>query len=257
MLIQWLSISQPIQSPSARFSVFRFSEYSEKSVGISELKKDFIRMTANMESIKKAANEIGFKKSYSFFVAEAQPTTENMIKGRFGEVLFAGILEDFYGYIIPVYKLRYNTTANQSQTGTDILGIKMNGDEIAEVCFIESKLRIPATKKILSQAFVQLMKDQTTNIPEIFRFVINRLYERDDKLATQLLRHIIERTKSKKDIFRIGTVFEKDTFHKDSFVNLHNDMEGFSVNLNLDLVDILQLNDFINDLYEEIGEKNE
>lgn len=256
MLMQWLAISQPIKSPSDRFSVFDFSEYNKKSIGIHEMKEDFIRTTANMESVKKAAQEIGFEKSYSFLVTEAQPTSENMIKGRFGEVLFTGILEDFYDYAIPIYKLRYNATANHSQTGTDILGIKIKDGEIFEVCFVESKLRIPPTKKILSQAFDQLMKDQTKDIPEIFRFVLNRLLEHDDALATPLLRHISERTKSNKDFFRIGAVFEKDTLPNDAFNNLHEDMEGFSVNLHLDLVGIKKLNNFINDLYKEIGVNN-
>ena len=82
------------------------------------------------------------------------------------------------------------------------------------------------------------------------------MLEQNNEITIPLLKYLSERIKSSKDVFRIGVVFEKGTLPADSFSNLHEDMKGFSVKLNLDLVSIKQLNSLINDLYKKLRENN-
>ena len=187
-------------------------------------------------------------------IAKHLPTNDKMRKGDFGEALTNAILEQFDGYVIPVPKLRFKLTKNQSLPGTDTLAFKVDHDhKIIEVCYVESKLRCAVDYRAAIDAYDQLQDDYSNILPAILQFTVQRLYERNDILFDSFAAYIAARNDTADmDSFRIGLHWENAEWREQVLVNL----EGHNIilpNLSLHYVRVNGLLPLIQQLYSELG----
>jgi hypothetical protein len=123
-------------------------------------------------------------------------------RGDFGEAIAAQYLKEVEQYHIPVIKLRFKMSTNQTLPGTDCIAIKVNNGQLEEVCYVESKLRTTLDLSVAISGASQLKKDAETAIPEILTFIVRRMTENQDPHRALIEQYIFSRD-NKIDTFKL------------------------------------------------------
>ena len=192
-----------------------------------------------------------WKKIYTTFVIESQPSHDNLKKGKFGEIFHGQILEEFYNYVIPVKKFQYQFNRNQSLTGTDIIVIKIKEAKITEICYVETKLRTSSDYSAISEAYDEIIQSKGSSMDSTLKFILKELYKTDKILHSQLTEFIGEMTHD--DKFRIGAIFEKKIWRQRYIEKLNDCMQELDLDLTVDIVKINNLKELVNNSYKAIG----
>jgi hypothetical protein len=130
-------------------------------------------------------------------------------RGEFGETIAAAILEEIEGWRVPIPKLRYQIDPTQTQPGTDLLAVQMDGPAIVGLHFAESKLRSGADNRAAVAAHGQLAEDQKRGFADILVFVLARLLERNSELADPLERYLAGRSPGDRGTYGIFLTFDE------------------------------------------------
>ena len=114
------------------------------------------------------------------------PKAENIKKGNLGEIVLIEYLKASRGFEPIVHKLQYNTNADSSMKGDDVLMFNTK-DLFSEVIYGECKFRSTPSKKVVDD----IVKNQegAKRLPASLEFVANVL---DDKSDTELADSITE-----------------------------------------------------------------
>lgn len=256
MLSSWLKSTERNSPAFTKFTINDIIEHGNKNDDPikSYLKSLFMNNTTNHQLFEKIAKKWGYESTYKSFFQSSQPTKPRLAKGRFGEILLAGILSEFFGYVIPVHKLAYTLARNESPHATDIFAIKFNGNQIVEVCYVESKLRIKKDSRALVLAYEQLMKDQNEDVPIIIKFVMNVLEDKNEgALLDSLISYFSPQNSSRiNDTFCIGAIYDNNTWEESSLDLLHRNMDN-EKKFYIDVVKIADLETYLKEYYDFIG----
>ena len=143
MLNKWLQCSERNPRPYSLFVVIDVEEIAALSLQISEeLLKLLTASKFDPEFLKTVAQRLGWQNVNNSIINKQVPKQVKIKRGQFGEALINAIFQEFYGYKIPVPKLRFRITSDQNLPATDTVALKINDQgAITEVCFVESKLR--------------------------------------------------------------------------------------------------------------------
>ena len=168
-----------------------------------------------------AAQEMGWENVSRLFSA-GQPTSLQARRGYFGEILSAALARDMRGYAIPVAKFRFAPNPNVSPAGTDVLAVRVtDGGEVAEVCLIEAKLRTGASRSVAVEGVAQLIKDRSSEIPNITRFVLERLHETGHELFPAFARYLGSRSAEPAlESSRLYLVFDRQAWSETGLADL-------------------------------------
>jgi hypothetical protein len=134
----------------------------------------------------------------------------SVVRGDFGEVFAAACVEILEGWRVPVRKLRFKIDPEQTQPGTDIVAIRMNGDEVDALEFIESKLRTGAGLHVAVEAHEQLRADLEKGFGDILEFTAERLAESQPATYEALLRYLERRDLDEESPDQFGIVLVWD-----------------------------------------------
>jgi hypothetical protein len=148
------------------------------------------------------------------------PNQLSVKRGDFGEAVSSATMSKLHEYRIPVSKLHFSITGNQTLPSTDVLAIKEDGKRITEVCFVESKLRTTASKQTAVQGCQQLDNDQSMAVPHMVLFAANRLYEIGDPLSGKLLDYLESREDNNIDTSSLNLYFEDSIWSEEVMENL-------------------------------------
>jgi Cap4 SAVED domain len=148
------------------------------------------------------------------------PSQLSVKRGDFGEAVSSAALAKLHGYRIPVPKLHFTVTGNQTLPSTDVLAIKEDNSRVTEVCFVESKLRTVVSKQTAVQGCRQLEHDQSMAIPHMVLFAANRLFEVNDALADKLLDYLDSREEKDVDTSSLNLFFEDSIWTEEVMENL-------------------------------------
>jgi len=98
--------------------------------------------------------------------------------------------------------------------GTDTLAIKSsNPNVISEVCYVESKLRLGSDTKAGQDAYEELTRKHSIDLPIILTFVLKRMHETRHGLLNPFKEYWRDRSVSDdRDAFWIGLTWEKDNW---------------------------------------------
>lgn len=129
------------------------------------------------EYLSKLAEKYGWVAVKDRFLQARAGMKLKVRRGDFGEAIAAQYLQEVEQYYIPITKLRFKMSANQTLPGTDCIAIKVNEGQLEEVCYVESKLRTTLDLSVAISGATQLKKDAETAIPEILTFIARRVIE--------------------------------------------------------------------------------
>lgn len=254
MISEWLEYKHRKGNTGFKFDVI---DYVEKPVKTNDMitkdfGKIFVQNTIDYDYLKKLSGSIGWEKTKNEFILNTASKKKNMKKGRFGEMLSGSILEEFHKYSIPIHKLRYAITTDQSMPGTDLIAIKRNDNEILEMCFVESKLRTTSNTSAITEGYLQLENDIHGGIPAMLKFVMSRLYDKGDPLLQLIINYLISRTDSK-DTFRIVATCDKKHWSEKSLTNLDDEINNFKHKLVVDIIQMEDLKTKVEECYNSLG----
>jgi len=256
VLSDWLIWESRIPSSYKKFALIEIGEKISMNNDIkSDLRRLLIESRVDPSLLKEAAIILGWQKVEGLF-ATALPTEDRIRKGDFGETLMNETLEDFFGYKIPISKLRFAIGGNVSPPGTDTVAIKVKDGTISEVCFVESKTRTSSDRYSCLAAVegcTQLNKDYQNSFSEIISFVLHRLYEKKDPMYRSFLNYLRDRNDlASIEEFRLGLIWDHAKWNEKVLENLEND----EVNVPRLIVHRVRIKDLallIEDLYRSLG----
>lgn len=229
-------------------------EKCESQVMLEYLRGLFMSNIVNPSLYAEVAQKYGPKRAAEALISPKIPTLSRMRKGRFGELLTTNILAEFYEYEVPIQKMKFLITSDESQPSTDVIAVKKQKDRVIEVCYLESKLRTTEITSMGKDAFLQLKNDLAKKIPDMLAFVVNQLYEKRDPFYQEMLKFMMERVPSVAESFRIGIISEKNKWSETCLVNLGEVIkEKERYKIEVDIIRISCLDQLVKDLFESFG----
>jgi hypothetical protein len=182
------------------------------------------------------------------------PRLKRLRRGDFGEAFAIGLLEEIDGYQIPVRKLYFKVTGSQSMPSTDALALKTNAaGRVAEVCFVESKLRSGTDRDAAVHAAEQLAKDYAQRYPDLLRFVLERLSDLSSDLFKPFLEYTADREHGdSRDTFCVALHWEASKWEEVTLSNLQEYGPPLSP-LTVRVVRIENLVDLVNKVFSQLG----
>ena len=222
----------PSQRPGIDFS-FEVTDIQETSAvpQAAELADLLADSYWGNEYLERLASRYGFNEVRQRFLAARSGPNLAVRRGDFGEAVTVAYLKEVEGYTVPVAKLRFKIGANQTLPGTDCVSLKLSGDSLTEVAFVESKMRTSLDLAVAVAGCNQLKKDAESDVPEILTFIARRLQETGHPLADLVEGYVFERN-TDLDKYLLVILHEKATWDERILKNLEDkevDLEHFHV----------------------------
>ena len=158
-------------------------------------------------------------------LAPRATTQLNVRRGDFGEVVTAEYLTAVAGYQVPISKLRYKISANQTLPGTDCVAVKVSDGNLEEVAYVESKLRTSYDSAVAITGASQLKKDADATAPEILSFIVSMLNDINHPLCNAFLDYMFDRDSNahhEMDRFLLFIIHEKQIWNERILRNLED-----------------------------------
>jgi hypothetical protein len=224
---------------------------------------------ADEEVVRALARAIVDAKSNSAFLADAAAALgwetvatrvaaggTRVRRGDFGEALASAWLEEQHQIRTPVPKLRYQASANQTQPGTDIVGLAITEEPltVTAIHLVECKLRTTRNLSAGEDAHGQLVEHQGTDFAEVVLFVLERLYVEDRALYDAFLVHLSDRQGGgpATDRFEIFLVYESDSWDERVLERV-DEVAGSVAPLRVHSVRIAGLVNLVDDAFDTVG----
>jgi hypothetical protein len=224
MLREWLRCANRPTVTYSRFEVEDAAEASPPSDSVKTHLSDLIRDSSiNPAFLEDVTRKLGWDKA-RLIIRQRLPRSLTLTRGRFGEVLGVFMLRDLMGYLVPIEKAHFTITGGQSQPSTDAVLLKVDGDSVTEVCFVESKLRTRADNFAAVEGARQLRDDYKKEMPDMLLFTAARLHERADPLYAPLMRYMASRDDVRdRDSFRLLLFYDSTIWSEQCLTNLSDD----------------------------------
>ncbi len=221
----WLNCGQSSSCPYK----FRLLEANELCAITSNTENDLawliVYARVDPDLLMDAAKILGWKRAIELLVRPSLPKVVTARHGDFGEVLISAMLVEFLGYSVPVQKLQFAISSGERLPGTDTIAIKRNAAGLIEVCFVETKTRTTNDSDAAVQAYAQLKKDYSQQIPDMIRFVVARLRDQKDPMYPDFLSYALDPSDTfDREVFLIGLVWEKSIWNENILMNLDQNL---------------------------------
>ena len=174
------------------------------------------------EYLQGLASRYGFSEVRQRFLAARSGPNVPVRRGDFGEAVTVAYLKEVEGYAVPVAKLRFKIGANQTLPGTDCVALKLSGNSLSEVAFVESKLRTSLDLSVAVAGCNQLNKDAESDVPEILTFIARQLRNADHPLTDLVEGYVFERN-TDLDKYLLVVLHEKATWDERVLENLEDE----------------------------------
>lgn len=218
-IIDWL---EPIPRADSDFS-FQVTDLEETSSvpspdELANLMRDSYSVPDHLADI---AARYGYEKVRDILRSRTG-TLPSVRRGDFGEAVTVEYLKTVEGYHIPVIKLRYKMSANQTLPGTDCIAFRFSDDKLVKVAFVESKLRTTRALAVAVEGAKQLQQDADSANPEILTFIAHRLREIGDPFTELIEAYIFDRD-PKLDEFLLMILHENAIWDERILENLEDE----------------------------------
>ena len=229
MLDQWLRC---VERPPESFSHFKVEDVTEilpPSEAVKTHVSQLIRESAiDLAFLEDITRRLGWERAESM-VRQRLPENLSARRGRFGEVLGVFMLRQLKGYIIPIEKAHFAITGGQSQPSTDAVLLKIEGNSVTEVCFVESKLRTGRDNFASVEGARQLKADYQKEMPDMLQFTAARLHDRRDPLYDLFMDYMASRQDVRdRDSFCLLLFYDSTMWSEQSLANLADDEPSVS-----------------------------
>ncbi len=174
------------------------------------------------EYLATVAARYGFRAVHEKLLQARSSTALKVKRGDFGEAITTEYLKRVEGFDIPVIKLRYKVTANQTLPGTDCLTLKVSNGTLVEVGYVESKLRTAVDVSVAVEGAKQLAQDASRAVPEILTFVSRQLRESRNPLTNLFESYLFDRN-ADLDVYILMILHESTKWNERILVNLEDE----------------------------------
>ena len=190
----WLN---PAPRPASSFS-FEVTDLKETSAvpSSTELADLLVESYWGKAYFADLANRYGFGAVRDKFLGARASSRPTVRRGDFGEAVTVEYLKEVNGYCVPVPKLRYKISANQTLPGTDCIALRISNDELVEVVYVESKLRTSPDSSVAITGTRQLKEDADSANSVTLTFMARRLQETNHSLTNLFVDYLFERNTS-------------------------------------------------------------
>ena len=113
-------------------------------------------------------------------LGELEQASDEVQKGMVGEVLAGEYLQQFEGYRVPVYRLRYRFSRTVSPPGEDVIAVRVEGDQV-DVCVVEAKVRGQFQSHAVEEALDQLRRYTDDPRPQALMLIREVLWDRGER----------------------------------------------------------------------------
>jgi hypothetical protein len=252
VLRDWLATLER-QPADRRFAARDTTEHSALTEAVyAYLVQLVLDNLIGLDFIELLANALGDEVTLNW-VRDSTPGRAPMQRGDFAEILTGALLIEFDGYEVPIKKLRYRVSADDSLTGGDVLALRADTDgSIIGTCLAETKFRSTPATRAAVDAYEQLEKQARQALPDIYRFVTQRLTEIGHPLGAALLRFLGSGSNDDLAEYRIELVWDLDAWRED-VLNELDDLEPSLHPLTVDVVRIEQLVELVEELLTRTG----
>jgi len=251
----WLNKITRKPNPYTQFTIIDIEEIAEIDDELKDHIEDIILKCRFPDGLlDDIAEYIGDEAITKKITCPNLPTFLSLRRGYFGEALLGEILVQLFEYKIPIQKLQYSIIANLSLPRTDIVVIKHSEEDISELCFVESKLRTIEDKLVAVNAFNQLKKDYSKDIPDLLIWILARLKEKNDPLYPTFLAYMFDtRDTTNKEKFLIGLIYDTNNWSETILSNLDENIDTINNEIIVNLIRIEELALLTDDIYKRIG----
>ena len=171
------------------------------------------------------ADKYGWRKVRDKILRPRADTRPSVRRGDFGEAVTVEYLKTVEGYHIPVIKLRYKMSANQTLPGTDCIAFRFSDNKLVKVAFVEAKFRTTKDLAVAVQGTKQLQQDADSANSETLVFVARKLRETNNfpvELAELIEDYIFDRD-AELDEFLLVILHEEVTWDEQILINLEDE----------------------------------
>jgi predicted restriction endonuclease len=254
LLSTWLKVDNSQEINISKFSINLLKESCNINDDIKNHVKKLIRYSVvDEELFEIVKNMAGWQGAVETLVDPSLPENPKFKRGFFGEVVTSNTLIEIFDYIIPIQKLEYAMN-KQSLPGTDVIALKVENNEITEICYLESKLRTSESgiNTLVTTAYEQLNKDLSLKIPSMSTFLLKRLHKEKHHLFSNFFQYLINRTSSfEKEIFRIGIVCDINIWNVIALQKLNEYLEdSLTQRIVVDVILVKNLATLIDELFQ-------
>ena len=232
------------------FTIFDVSEYSSITTlpiqFLSELLHKFLFEEQVLQDLR---DLLGPQLRQA--LAAVTPSTPSLRAGVFGEALSAEIIEHWHAYLVPLKRLR---TTGGSPPGTDLLALRVeDGNQLTEICYIESKLRTVPAAGVAIDAYQQLIKVREEQFPLVSLHLANYLKAIDSPLYPSFIGYLTSRASQPiPESYRIALTWEENLWTETVLENLVD--KGIDLQpLSIDVIKIKDLRSLIKVVYDSLG----
>ncbi len=210
--------------------------------------------TADDETAGAIAKELGWSKKRvrNSLVTKRQPDDEGQRMGKFGEVLHAGILEEFQGMAVVTRRYKYNPTPNAAVHGVDLIALAaIEGGQGERIVYAETKLRTVRDGGALIKARAGLAKINGSRVlpPSLVAEMI-RLRTGDPDMFRRL---VSAARRQKESRYRIGAVFEESAWSDSHLDGLDRAHDPGEFDMTVDIVKIGSLRGLVIESYRTVA----
>ena len=171
------------------------------------------------------ADRYGWGKVRDKILRPRADTRPSVRRGDFGEAVTVEYLKAVEGYHIPVIKLRYKMSANQTLPGTDCIAFRFSDNKLVKVAFVESKFRTAKDLAVAVQGTKQLQQDADSANSETLVFVARQLRKTNNPLTELIEGYIFDR-EAELDEFLLVILHEEVTWDEQILINLEDENLG-------------------------------
>lgn len=219
-ITNWL---KPIPRADSNFS-FEVTDLTETDsvpspTELANLMKDAYLDTDYLADL---ADKYGWGKVRDKILRPRADTRPSVRGGDFGEAVTVEYLKTVAGYHIPVIKLRYKMSANQTLPGTDCIAFRFSDNKLVKVAFVESKFRTTKDLAVAVQGTKQLQQDADSANSETLVFVARQLRKTNNPLTELIEGYIFDR-EAELDEFLLVILHEGTTWDEQILVNLEDE----------------------------------
>ena len=168
------------------------------------------------------AKRYGWEGVHDKILRPRADTRPSVRRGDFGEAVTVEYLKAVEGYHIPVIKLRYKMSANQTLPGTDCIAFRFSDNKLVKVAFVESKFRTAKDLAVAVQGTKQLQQDADSANSETLVFVARQLRKTNNPLTELIEGYIFDR-EAELDEFLLVILHEGATWDEQILVNLEDE----------------------------------
>ncbi len=257
MLDQWLRWQRLAPNPYNKFSVIHVDHVDDLQTDVRQHLQDLMIRSKIPESfLNRVSRRLNWDEARmrEQLIARTIPRQSKAKRGEFGEILTCALLQQFFGFFIPVPKLWFKLTSGQSLPSTDALAIKIDATgNLTEVCYVESKLRTTSDTDAAVQAAKQLHDDTSVVTPDILRFVALELHRENSALADTFVDYLRDRSDTReKETYCIGLCWERSMWTDTVLANLEDDPFHLE-RLSIPIIRIDQIGKLTDELFAAIG----